>query len=857
MYKIFVPLYHFFERHRLLMYATIAVTTVVFVIFGLKVRLEEDITKLIPSTGSSEKGLAFGSLRVKDKIFVQVASREGAEVELDTLISYVDSFAGTLVERDARSHNIDGILYNTDGIDFPTILDSLKAFFPIFIDESAYAQFDSLMTPQRAAEQMEWNLLAVSEELPEDDPMVELAGDDLAMYSLIAGLPYLDPLGFRGAFADGISANSGIGSFTLLSREDDDEIEAPRYFVSKDKTVAYLFISPCFASTDTGAGTDLVDMIREEAEAFNAAHSDAEVLFHGAPVRSVNNSNRIKKDLLLTIGLSLLVILILITTCFKDWKVIPFQLLPVGYGTFFALACVYWIKGGMSLLAMGIGAIVLGVALSYCLHIITHFKYLGDPEQVLHDESTPVVLGVLTTVGAFLGLLFTQSELLRDFGIFASLALLGSTLFALIFLPHFFRKGDTGKNWKAFRVIDRISAFSIDKRHLPMAIVFVVTILCICFSPKVSFDKDLRNLSYFEEETLRSEKLYADMNFRSDSINAYYAAADPDLDKALLHNSRIIRTVDSLQRCGIVHHYSGITSKIFIPEEIQRRRIDAWNAYWTPEKQAQARETVLSAAADAQFECDWDNFPDFEEMISQQFDPSATFNVYESGLFPESVTSNFIEYCDGRYLVFTPVQCAKVEEKDAISDIVTQKGMSDHAIAVDPMYYIRDMVEIVHRDFDIAVAISSIFVFLVLLLSFHSIWSALLSFLPMALSWYVVKGAMVLLGLQFNLINIVISTFIFGIGVDYSIFVMEGLLSFARTGSSKLLVWHKSAIFFSAVVLLIVMASLLFAVHPSISSIGLSALIGMATTVIFTYTIQPWIFRKMMRYPYFQRCFRK
>ena len=40
----------------------------------------------------------------------------------------------------------------------------------------------------------------------------------------------------------------------------------------------------------------------------------------------------------------------------------------------------------------------------------------------------------------------------------------------------------------------------------------------------------------------------------------------------------------------------------------------------------------------------------------------------------------------------------------------------------------------------------------------------------MFLSWYVLQGLMALLGLEFNLINIVISTFIFGIGVDYSIF---------------------------------------------------------------------------------------
>lgn len=826
MHKIFVPLYRFFRSHRALMYAIIAVTTVLFVWFGLKVRFEEDITKLIPSTGSSEKGLAFGSLRVKDKIFVQLAARNREEgVDLDRLIECTDEFAATLLRRDSLCHNIDGILYNTEDIDLMSIKDAILAHLPTFVDTRVYAQFDSLITPEHAREQMEWNLEQV-----EDPLLFEVAETD--------------PLGLREAFVDGIAANSGVGSFTLMDS----------HFVSQDGTVAYLFISPSFISTDTGAGGDLVAMLWEEAAAFNASHDDVEVLFHGAPVRSVNNSSRIKKDLLLTIGISLLVILALITLCFKDWKVIPFQLLPVLYGTFFALAVVYWIKGGLSLLAMGIGAVILGVALSYCLHIITHFKYIGDPEKVLQDESTPVTLGVLTTIGAFSSLMFTQSELLRDFGLFASLALFGSTVFALVFLPHFFREGDTGKNWKAFRVIDRISAYSVDKRKLPMVLIGIVTLVCICFSPKVSFDKDLRNLSYFEEETLRSEKLYADMNYNRDSINAYYAASAPTLDEALAYNARIIRQVDSLQDLGIVHNYSGVTSKIFVPEAEQRSRIAAWNAYWTPEKKARTRRILREAAREVGYNSE---FLLFNEMLDAEFAPDDTFNVYESGLFPESVTSNFIEYCDGRYLVFTPVQCSTMTEKDIISDTVTDRGMSDHAIAVDPMYYIRDMVEIVHRDFNLAVELSSIFVLIVLLVSFRSIWSAILSFIPMALSWYVVKGAMVLLGLQFNLINIVVSTFIFGIGVDYSIFVMEGLLAMARSGSSKLLVWHKSAIFFSAVVLLIVMCSLLFAVHPSISSIGLTGLIGMATTVIFSYTIQPWLFRQMMKVPYFVRCFKK
>ena len=59
--------------------------------------------------------------------------------------------------------------------------------------------------------------------------------------------------------------------------------------------------------------------------------------------------------------------------------------------------------------------------------MLTQFKYVADAEQVLRAQSKPVCLGCITTIGAFAGLLFTKSELLSDFGLFASLVLLGTT----------------------------------------------------------------------------------------------------------------------------------------------------------------------------------------------------------------------------------------------------------------------------------------------------------------------------------------------------------------------------------------------------------------------------------------------
>jgi predicted RND superfamily exporter protein len=102
---------------------------------------------------------------------------------------------------------------------------------------------------------------------------------------------------------------------------------------------------------------------------------------------------------------------------------------------------------------------------------------------------------------------------------------------------------------------------------------------------------------------------------------------------------------------------------------------------------------------------------------------------------------------------------------------------------------------------------------------------------------------MVIFDVRFNLINIIISTFIFGIGVDYSIFVINGLIG----KDSRLLGYHKTAIFFSAVILIVTVSSMLIAVHPAIKSVGFSTLIGLLSAVILSYVVQPAVFRKLKK----------
>jgi len=797
------------------MYIVLAITSVVFLFFGLRLHYEEDISKLLPSS-SVESQLAFGSIELKDKIYIQVESA-GERVSPEVLGARTDEFIKLLFEKDSSTHFISNVLYKMEPEVAINALDFVLTHIPSFIDTSAYDDFEKMMEPDVIRTQMWVNY----EQMMEDE-----TGD------LTQAIAY-DPLNLRSVVLGDV-LYSAMSGYNII----DGHLFCP------DSTVAIAYLAPAFRSLDSWSSTEFSRMLKRAQKEFAASHPDVKVHAHGDPIGSVSNASRIRSDLVVTVGISLILILILIGFCFRSFPFIWKLLLPILYGTAFSLACIYWIKGGMSLMALGLGAIVLGVAISYCLHVLIHHFFVGDPEKLLRDESTPVFLGCITTVGAFCSLLFTESDLLRDFGLFASFALLGSTLFSLIFLPHFLPAIKADSHNTTFRRISRLNNLPFDRKPWFLALIVVILIIGIIFSHKVKFDSDLRNLDYNSPAEVEAESLYNTKN-NDGFFHLYFATVSTDIDEALEADKSLMIALEDLKQKGLVHSYTDMIPKLFITMADQEQRIAAWNAYWTEERKKEAIQQVDKGALE--FGLDPMMFYEFKDLLNAEYEPAS---LLESGVVPENLLGNFIECnADNQYMVFTDVSMT-FDEKDIVTDVLVTNPKT---FVLEPFYYCKSMVEIIHDDFNIAVWISSLFVLIILLVSFRNLITALLSFIPMVLSWFMVQGYMALLGLEFNLINIIISTFIFGVGVDYSIFIMEGLLAEARTGDKDLLTWHKVAIFFSAVILVMVVSSLLFAVHPAIRSIGLITLIGMASTIMISYALQPFVFRQLLKISWYRR----
>ena len=807
MTNLFIRLARYFRSHQAAYWLSMVALFAFVVYFAAQIHLEEDINKLMPSS-KNEDGttkLAFADLKIKDKVFLLF---EGKDV--GKLSAACDEFVDSLLAQDKDSV-IGDIFYRMDDDLMPDGIDYLSTHLPAYIDTAAYSRFDTLLTREHFVRQMQKNHADMTGEFGEMFPE----------------LIQMDPMGMRDVLAEQMAPLMNAGAYKTIDN----------HFFVPDSTVCIAFITPRYSSTNTGQGSAMFRMMNKQIEQFAKSHPNVRISYHGTPASGYYNSTQIKHDLTTTIAGALLLVLLLLLYCFRRWDTIPLLLLPIAFGTLFGLTMMYWLKGEFSLLALGIGGVVLGVAMSYVLHVMIHHQYVSDTEQLLRDQVKPVLLGCITTIGSFAGLLFVNTDLLRDFGLFAGFAILGTTLFSLAYLPQMLSKRT---NPQAFKWLDRINAYPIDRKRPLLIGLLLVTMIGVgaYIAGGTHFDADMYNLSYEAEITKHSDRLLREKTYTGDKTQ-FFASQGRTMEEAIDNFALLDQKLDSLQRIGLVKSYTR-TNQLLIPLKVQQQRIDAWHRYWTPERQATVRKLINETAPQAGLRPE--AFDTFFEVADADYQPDA---LYKAGIIPEGYLSTLTEHSyGGDYLVFTSVRCQNDSVRSSNSDytrICDAVASNPHLLVLDTYYYTTDTLMQMSSDFDILQWLSMAFVFVVLLLSFHfNFKQALLGFAPILLSWLFVLGVMNLFGVQFNLISIIISTFIFGIGVDYSIFVMNGLIQ----GNLQ---YHKTAVLLSAIILIITVSSMLLAQHPAIRSVGFSTLVGLLSAVILSYILQPAVFRWLNR----------
>ncbi|MBQ4390665.1 MAG: MMPL family transporter [Paludibacteraceae bacterium] len=649
-------IYDWLSAHRRWLWGSVTALLVPLTVLAMALHYDEDIMDFLPVTAEDREAL-------------QVAQSDEAASRIVLIIEGDDEH-----ERNDALYAVEDTLSTFDFQLLTFNLTDIYARLPYLIADSTYDRFDSLFTPE-----------SIRAALERDKLIISTPG--------------------AGAFADALTHDPlGLVQISNVKSQ------------ISNTNRSYAFVDSPYGGTETKRNAQLIDSLTAITNAVAANYPQLSIRWIGAPVIAVGNARRIKTDTMLCIALSTVLIIALLVYAFPRRRDILLILLAVSFGWLVGMAVLRLITPTVSAVVIGIGSVLIGIAVNYPLHLLVHQRYTTSVRQTLDEVISPLVVGNITTVAAFLTLLPMQAVALRHLGVFAASMLVGTIVFCIFILPHLMSAEPTPI--REIKIYNR--RLPLIGYQIPIIIITLALAIYLFVCPSELFDSNMSHINYMTVEQR------ADM--------ASFQLPDGDASR--------------------------------------------WNDYWST-------HSADSVIALIQHEADRVGFtPDAFEPFYQMLRSWKPIPAFDFGTIAQRLTDdfNYIGLC------------------------------------------------------------CSLIVFIFLWLSFRSLWLAIIAFVPMALSWIWIFAFMHMFDLHFNIVNVILATFIFGQGDDYTIFIVEGLVYEHQTGK-PILPQYRQSIILSALIMLIGIGVLVLAVHPAMHSLGAVALIGMTTVVIMATTIPPLLWR--------------
>ncbi len=759
------------------------------------VNYEEDIAKFLPRNERTQRYAdTYQRVARQDRVAIVFGADSPEE-----LSDAMDTLAEVTAELDTAGW-IHDLRLRVDEEGMMEVMTFVTSNYPYFLTQADYHRMDSLLKVPGY----------VAMTLAEDKQQLMLPTSSMFAPTLSS-----DPLHL---FAPVIQRMQGWGM-----DNDFEVVDGIIYTPDGHHSLAYFSTQGAASESDRNARlAALLDSITERTQRSCPGVSVSAV---GAPLIAATNANQIKRDSLLAMAVAVTLILLLLIAHYRSAGAILWIGVSLTVGWIFALAGMSLFADTVSIIVLGIGSVIIGIAANYPLHFLDHLAEVGDRRQALKEMVAPLFTGNITTVAAFLCLVWLDAQAMRHLGAFGALMLIGTILFVLVFLPLWARVRRSS--------VATAQEQSSTLRPKPMSPLLFWTVVALTlvlgyFSLHTRFDDDIRHINYMTAEQRDNLELLAGA---ADKAQFYAIAQGQSLDSALSANETLQRQLtqlggDSLQVSGI---------GLFLPSRAtQEQRLEQWRQFWALHAsdllgQLRTEAARQGFAADA--------FSPFESMLTEplRVQPSSYFSPVFTAM-----QGNYIFTDSNLVQVVNYVSAAGDVSLEPMKNRL-QRQLHGNLFAFSSKDVSNALVSVLNDSFNYIGLVCSCVVFLFLWFSFRRLELSLVSFLPLAVGWVWILGIMQLCGLQFNIVNIILATFIFGQGDDYTIFITEGLIHEHAYGRPRL-ASYKRSVMLSAVIMFVGIGSLVLAKHPALRSLALVTIIGMGTVVFMAYYLPPLVY---------------
>ncbi len=805
---MFVAIYNFLERRVWLARTLFLATLALFAVLAIRVKFSEDISSMLPeSRGLRAMNNIISHTQAGEKVIFLASLKDSSLTDRDSLIALTNAYAAGMQARCAPW--IDTVTLQVGGGMEESLAEIFTTRLPLFLTEGDYRALDTLTQP--------------------DHIRATLAANKKVLQSP-AGVVYkrmvaADPLGL---------SRSVWARLSKLQYDPAYELYDGYIFAQSGKQLTF-FLKPKAAAAQTGINSVFFSALNAYTDSFSAAHPSFHLVYFGGPAVAAGNAAQMRTDTIVTLSVTLALLLALTFYYFRRKRTPLLLLLPVLYGASMGLAVMYLVQGGISIIAMGAGAIVMGIAIDYSIHFLSHARGAADMRETIRELQTPLTIGSFTTIAAFLSLRLVHLPVLRDLGLFAAVSLIGAALCTLIFLPHL-PFGTGGNKAPRQTFFDRLARYELSKNKILLWAIVLFTPLMAWYSFKVQFDNDLMHLNYLSPRmTVAQDEVSKASAYALSSV--FVVASGGSADDALERLEKTTPLIDSLQRAGLVRATSSPPDFVLSGAR-QRNRAQRWTAYWRAAKRASVMKAINESA------------------LAEGFSPAAFKGFANTlGTAPETMDAASVAalktlfpggFAQDELGGFYAISALKVAPQHREQVLHAFEAFGNNITATDRQQGASQLVQLLNTDFQSIALYSSLIVFFALLIAYGRIELAVISFLPMAISWVWILGLMALLGIKFNIVNIIISTLIFGLGDDYSIFTLDGLMdryTYRRDHTAGV----RAAVYVSVATVLIGLGALLLAKHPALRSIAAISVTGMLCVLVISQTLQPALFGALIQ----------
>ncbi len=795
--------YQYFASHRGVMWLLLACVVATLVMLVSRLEFKEQITDFLPVDDKYKQAMSiYQEVSAGDRIVLQFIDEDKAGP--DQLISAVEHYGELLAECDTSHWVMDSWQPQVDAGRILDVFSFVYEHLPYYLEPRDYERLDSLMNASANA----------------DSTYVQTRLECARGRLTSAAGGFLQPM----LQNDPLGLGNRVASCLRDFQPEMSLVQLDGYLFTSDTLCCLVNVTSPFGSSESARNASLVKMLDEIAAEIQA-EDGVTVRATGSPVIAVGNSSQIRQDTLLSAILAIVLILSVLLYAFHSVRSLLYILITIAFGFLFGLGMISLLHDSISLIVVGLTSIIIGIAVNYPLHFLCHKQEGGS----LKDLVSPLLIGNITTVGAFLTLVPLKAEATRDLGLFAALMLVGTIVFTLLFLPHIVGAMKMRQRVGIENVNIADSGKSNASRKLLLgSIILVMTLILGWFSLETRFDTDLNHINYMTEVQRTDLARLSEMQGQKPGCTTVYLPAR-DL-RELECQSAIL---DSLTSIGEIVSLRNPATLLPSPK-LQEERLSLWNKYWSElEKEGRfSYADFQKQAVGAGFTAD--AFAPFERLLA--LTPADTCTMMDFEPLTSSILTSLVNPTTGQLVAQLVVLAEHVEHVEGLTGAFDLPSLN------------TKVLNNLTSDFNYIGIACSLIVFIFLWISFGRIELAGLAFLPMIIGWLWILGIMHLFDIQFNIVNIILATFIFGQGDDYTIFVVEGLISdyrqAVRTGrpTRSTLKSYQRSILLSALIMFIGIGTLIFAKHPAMHSLAEVTIIGMGVVVLMAWLVPPLLF---------------